>query len=563
MPLRERLRLNMDFLGRRVLLYYLSALILGFALFAVETAFAFGLQGFLGAMGLAQQQPLYLPDWYPRGLAANTAMLVFLSFSRSLTNVAQGHCRNMVSQTFGTLQRNRILETSLEYPQSISLVDSVSLFSDLTQRASAGLNYMLAVVVNGVAAVCLAIAGLSMAPKEMLCGLAMLAVLTLPLRLLNRIVDDTGLGLSREWQAINARLINGLRHNFFLRVYGLLGQERRKGRASLRNYLSHYWNHSIISTLKTDVPLFMGVLVISAITYISLTRFGTSAAILISFFYLFLRLAQTLGLTLSSLTNFWIQLPALREIYARHLEAKTIRAATRLPRPLAEKERRDWLRSLDRNGVILAAKDIRFAYGEHTPPILDGISFTVSQGQVLVITGESGSGKSTLLSLSLGIYQANRGRLTVNGLEIYDAKSELYPYVGYAGPEPYLVAGTVRDILLYGNPAPASVNDEEMRESLKIAMAADFVEQLPEGLGTFIREDVQLSTGQKQRLAIARVLLRRPKLLVLDEFTANLDLETETALLDNLRATLRRTTTVVATHRPSLRALGSSHIHLN
>ena len=191
-------------------------------------------------------------------------------------------------------------------------------------------------------------------------------------------------------------------------------------------------------------------------------------------------------------------------------------------------------------------KNLNFSYDNK--PLLTNINFDLKLGDVMVIKGESGSGKSTLLSLCLGLLKPTSGEVLIDGKEISKIRNNLFKDVGYVGPEPYLIPATVRENLLYVHPNKGTVSDKDINSSLKFCEAEKIVSSLNQGLDTVLNESAQLSTGQKQRLAITRALIRKPKLLILDEFSANLDYETEKDIQESIDK-LKNKTFIVSAHR--------------
>ncbi len=193
---------------------------------------------------------------------------------------------------------------------------------------------------------------------------------------------------------------------------------------------------------------------------------------------------------------------------------------------------------------------VTFGY-DAARPVLNDLSFTLEPGTVTAIVGPSGGGKTTVFSLLERFYQPGRGRIvwgeqSVAGLELKSWRS----LIGYVPQESPLMAGTIRDNIAYG--LDRAVTDDELREAAKAANAAAFIEALPEGYDTQVGErGVKLSGGQRQRLAIARALLRDPKILLLDEATASLDAASEASVQEALHTLMQGRTTIIIAHRLS------------
>jgi ATP-binding cassette subfamily B protein len=185
-----------------------------------------------------------------------------------------------------------------------------------------------------------------------------------------------------------------------------------------------------------------------------------------------------------------------------------------------------------------------------TQQVLHDITFTVQPGQLVALVGPSGAGKTTISQLIARLYDANNGAVKINTTDIRDVTlSSLRSLIGMVTQDAHLFHETIRDNLLFANP---SASDEAMQTALANAQLADLIASLPEGLETIVGDrGYRLSGGEKQRLAIARVLLKEPDIVILDEATAHLDSESEKAIQEALETALYGRTSVVIAHRLS------------
>jgi len=197
---------------------------------------------------------------------------------------------------------------------------------------------------------------------------------------------------------------------------------------------------------------------------------------------------------------------------------------------------------VDRPGAVdfegfyneISFKDVRFAYTADRP-VLRGVSFTATPGTINAIVGSSGAGKSTLMSLLLRLFDPDEGTISIDGKDLRDLKVDsLRQNIAIALQENVLFGMTVRQNICYAAP---DVGSAQVEEALRIACLGEVVAELPDGLETMLGDrGGRLSTGQRQRISIARAVVRETPVLILDEPTAALDAETERQVLTNLGA---------------------------
>jgi ATP-binding cassette subfamily B multidrug efflux pump len=172
--------------------------------------------------------------------------------------------------------------------------------------------------------------------------------------------------------------------------------------------------------------------------------------------------------------------------------------------------------------------NVNFLYnGTGDEPVLNRINLVAEPGETVAILGATGSGKTSLVNLIPRFYDASAGRLSIDGNEIQHLSQEsLLANIGIVPQETVLFSGTVRDNIRYGRP---SASDDDVIAAAKAAQAHEFIMELPQGYDTHVEQrGANFSGGQKQRLAIARALILRPRLLILDDSTSSVDVETET-----------------------------------
>lgn len=196
----------------------------------------------------------------------------------------------------------------------------------------------------------------------------------------------------------------------------------------------------------------------------------------------------------------------------------------------------------------LEFENVYFRYHENTRWVLEDISFIVNPGETLAIIGSTGSGKSSLANLIPRFYDVDKGSIKIDGIDIRDMDlKELRENISVVPQKVLLFTGTIKDNIKWGN---KNATDEEVEEVAKIAEAHDFIMSFNEGYNAYLGQaGVNLSGGQKQRISIARALIKKPKILILDDCTSAVDLITERKIRERLKDYLKGTTTILIAQR--------------
>jgi ATP-binding cassette subfamily B protein len=200
--------------------------------------------------------------------------------------------------------------------------------------------------------------------------------------------------------------------------------------------------------------------------------------------------------------------------------------------------------------AVLQFDSVGFHYPGAELPVLDNVSFTVRAGQTLAVIGSTGSGKTTLVSLIPRLFDATSGSVLLDGVDVRDLSPEaLWSRVGIVPQKPYLFSGTVASNLGYGK---ENATEDEMWAALRTAQAEDFVRAMPGGLDAVIAQGgSNVSGGQRQRLAIARALIRHPEIYLFDDSFSALDLATDARLREALAPSVRDAVVVIVAQRVS------------
>lgn len=545
--IKEAFRTCWKLSGPEVRKLVLGTLFVGIFAATVEYVFALVLQSFLVHM------KLFSPQNAPDFLSAPTLEIAIFALLlagalRSLLEGLKIFVSRLAQQKFAQSNRLKLVQIALNNAGNLSSAKILSLFSDETNRSSnAILNMATFLIQSSLSAFLLLFSVINFFPATAL-GISLLFIFYVPIKLFERKVSKTGVHLSEEWEKTNYILTEGIRNNFYLRVIGKIESEIKKAVVSLQSYSDHFHKAFFLISLRSSVPSFFGILILVIIGYLQTQKnlFGNDFKFL-EFFYLFLRFTQSVSQAVSSLGDFTINKESCNRLsywYDKHHELvpEKNKSTAELKGPLS-----------------LEIKNLTFGYDEKT--LFDNLNFKLTEGEALVITGESGVGKSSLIYLLLGVIDSKKGDILYSGHSIQDIREQLFSHLSYVGPHPFLIEGTIKENLLYGN--EHTVSDEEIQTALYVGCLGEFVRNLKGGINTSLNEVAStISTGQKQRLMLVRALLRKPKILILDEATSNLDINTEMELIQNLKATLTDKICVIVSHKPTFNDLATKHLHL-
>ena len=195
-------------------------------------------------------------------------------------------------------------------------------------------------------------------------------------------------------------------------------------------------------------------------------------------------------------------------------------------------------------------KDVSFTYPDGDEEVLSHFSLKIPFGSNIAIVGETGAGKSTLVNLVCRFYEPSEGQVLIDGRDARErSQLWLHSHIGYVLQNPHLFSGTVRDNLLYGNPA---ATEEEIERAIRLVSADEVIARLEHGLDTDVGEGGELlSTGEKQLISFARAILAKPRILILDEATASVDTITEQKIQSAINEVIKGRTSIVIAHRLS------------
>jgi ATP-binding cassette, subfamily B, bacterial MsbA len=264
---------------------------------------------------------------------------------------------------------------------------------------------------------------------------------------------------------------------------------------------------------------------------------------LVSFLLYAITVAAAVGALASLFGNYQDAVGAARRVFELLGERSAIGEPERpraLPRPHVRRS----------PGADVRLERVSFRYAAAQAEALHDVSFRIAPGETVALVGPSGAGKTTVAALLPRFWDVSSGRITIEGIDVRDlALEELRGAIGIVPQEPTLFSGTVRENIAYARP---EATEDEIVAAARAAHAMEFIERLPQGFATRVGErGVKLSGGQRQRLAIARVFLKDPAIVILDEATSSLDSESERLVGEAMEDLLRGRSTLIIAHRLS------------
>lgn len=547
----ERFRELVEFCGPRTISCLIAGTVLGVSTFVVELAFAFGLQSFLVTLGVTSADTLNLPPYLRfESVYGVVGLLVGIGLFRALFLGFQEYVKGYATEQYKDTQRARVLAWSF-LSRHTSASEAVYLFSERVMTSSALVMLGQSVLFSTLVAVGLGLSLLKMSPLLTAIAAAGILALYLPLQRLSSSVGTLGKEVTDQNRNLLTHLLTTIKNLLFIRIYGIQSTELQSAHQrldrGLQANLRYLRQHALIAAL----PQFVGVLLI-CVLMLAARQTRLEPGLTLSFCFLFTRLAGTLSVLVS-------QVGMMR--YKRH-EFSALWRWWKEVRPEVntalgfEESRRAVSPEPFSSPVGFLVRGLTFSYpGRATTPVIRQLNLEVPPSKLLAIYGPSGVGKSTLLGLLLGELTPDSGSIAIvteaREAPLQDIRQRLLASVGYVGPEPFLFEGDALRNLTYG--LTHEPTDLELRAALSAAKCDFLGTDAASCRRVQITEQGQgLSAGQKQRLSLARALLRKPRLLVLDEATANLDRQTESEVIETIQALRASMTVIAVTHREAI-----------
>lgn len=528
-----------DFFGRQTIMFGTGVVALGFVSFFFDFLIAICIQRFFMSAAIVASEgsvPLGLP--LQSSYIEGGALVVFGLF-RAFIVWCNGYISGRCQVGFEVEKRQLISKWALEDGgQEIGQV--MTYFNDVVIGSAVSITNIFVTISKAVFLVSVLGALFFYSPVLTLFALFLVLVFA-PLQ----IFMDKSLGRnSKIIQSSLARAVStvsrSVKNNLYISLHSLTKHEIDTIDLELKDYAQSSFRYYLFSNLRTVIPQGLGIFSVVMIVLLGKSYFVGDMASLVAYLYLVMRFFQILsdmGRISANLRSNYPRISLLYKWWYENILGHDFDQHSN------SKE------GQDHNPVGWRASQLSFVWPNGKETAIRDLNFRIEPGSIAMITGPSGAGKTTLFHLLLGLLSPSSGHLEIvqRTGEIDKIYGRIDQIISYVGSDPFMIAGTVRDQLLSGH---IYADDAEIVNILR-RVHADFVFDFKDGLDHVLTEQGQgLSAGQKQRLALARALLRKPSVLLLDEATANLDQKTETGIVHVINSLKGQMTIVMVSHRP-------------
>lgn len=544
----SNLRRLVHLVGVPILAALAASALFGAMVGAAELLFAIALNHFLGSHGLvaATGIPAWLgafarsPEWFL--LTAMTLRFCLMLGSSVLSNL----CNELMNRR----GRGLVVQATLGSPVEVaglSAAETSNIVGNLLPRVALFLSSTSQLFNQMVVGGLLLASMLLASPGMSLVGIAGLAVVGVPTLLLRKSYQAYSSGYHGMSARFIERLLKGVRNAYYLRLAGSHRSESDGLRQSARSMSRYAMQYVVRSQLAGSLPGFGGALIFVGLVVWRDELPAAASAGFLGFLYIFYRFSATVGNIILTVGQIEFSTPFVRQFlgFGDRLLAVPHGPAGTAPLPAGGL-------ALSVDGLVVGRE------GAILPPL----TFSVQPGNAVVIAGPSGRGKTTLIMTLLGLVPPLGGKVAWGGVPVEGLDPETFRRaIGYSGADPYLVDGTVLENLRFGLPEGAA-EPSAIRAALAAAQCG-FIDAMDGGLEARLHEGGQgMSAGERQRLSIARALLRQPRIIVFDEATANVDEAAEAAILAAVRATHPQAVILMVSHRQSLRRFADRVIEI-
>lgn len=539
-----------DLSGRWVVFFCGLGVLAGIGLGLVEILFGLSLEQFLSSYGLVARGKNY-SNWLPNIFSPLVLVLVISVFMTGLKYLSL-LLPHLVLQLFLRRIRYLVSRETLREDGEVSLLSVANCNNVMAILAPGAADFLHAVTTAFISVIrlILLLLGIFLLSAELsIISMALIAAFGLPTIIFRKLFVRLSRLFYQAAANYTENLVRSVRNVVYLKLSGQVQAERNKLDQYTSDSFKYVQKYNIIFYGNMVWPGLLSVFVVVLIVVINFQYQFVMDSVLIPFLYLLSRIAAAL----SELTGS----------YGKYQLAKPMTVNLMKYNPVLLRETKSlnqgpYTDILEPNTFV--AKSLSIGRGE---TLFEDIDISLKQGDILLINGKSGSGKTTFLYTILGLIRPIKGKVLWNGVDILNVNQKLFSnYVSYSGSDPYLFDGTIEENIRLGQNIQAQ-DKGDIQRALTIAECG-FIDQIDSGLAYFLKEGGEgISAGQKQRISLARALLKEPKVLFLDEATSNIDTETEKRIFHNIRDNYPEMIIISISHRETSAEFATHVLNMN
>jgi ATP-binding cassette subfamily B protein AbcA/BmrA len=526
---------------------------------------------FLFSLELASTSQL--PAWLPEPVIHITPSTAWISlavigFIRALSQLISkqsGHAAlELIRARLKMVQGFSMLVVAKQRAAALSEINLM--MTEFIPKASDYIYHAAELVSMIIQSLALVVGMLLLSWQEALTGITLLGLSGVFIVRLNRLLSNISVKIPDQRARLERSIVRISRNWLLIRILHIQEREYKNYLDSVLQYFRLSTGAFYLGNVSSVLPPFLGIIILAVLIQFNFLVFHTPAINLVAFIYLFFRFTQSTVMAADHVGNLVRYRIHFKEISRQFssLSPEEIDEATKLDKELTLRADDSftgvmsgvWRSELHKSSLAptpppeIRVDAITYRWPGAQREIFRDFSLMIQAGSQFGIVGPNGSGKSTLLGIILGILPPSIGRVLIGGMNA-DEFVRCSRNIGYVSEDPYLILGTIRENLIYG--AERKIEDAETYEILQSVGMRDDILEMPRGLDTALRENGEgLSSGQKQRLALARAFLREPTFLILDEASANLDKAVEAEIAGILNGLKGHCTTLIVSHKPEI-----------
>tara|TARA_X000000950_G_scaffold180078_1_gene218413 strand:+ start:35334 stop:36944 length:1611 start_codon:yes stop_codon:yes gene_type:complete len=508
----------------------------------IEILFALNLNEILIAYNLIEGERSF-SDYNPIFLIIFVGFLRFIFFFISLL------ITNLIYELLNQQIRKLVISYNYNYSESLGLIKSQLLLNNVTNKVAEFLNSSSQLCINLAIFLILYFHLAKQSIQLTLISTFFFLLLFAPIILFKKKISLYSENFRNEVNDVLSKIFKDLKNVNFLKIVGSINNERRlildTNKKTIKPYLKYNFNLSFLNQL----PNFLGIIVFVLIIYFNSLNSFIEIAVIVPFLYLMLRSIIVFGHIVYNVGKIIFSKPYIHMLFSNIESVKLIKDNKK------DKKNLEIVKKFNLN-----VQSLEIGYDKS---ILKNLNLNLNEGDFCLISGKSGVGKSALLSSLMGIMDKLSGEIRWGNIKIEDINLEEFRNkISYCSTEPYLIEGTIKDNILYG--IKNNVENKYIEEALIMCSCDFLIENGAYNLDMKIKDDGSgLSSGQKQRISLVRAALNKPKILILDEATVNIDENVEENIIFNMKKLFPDTTILAVSHRNSLKKFADKFLELS